>query len=326
MNKIYLVKNGDTLWDISAKYLGSPLDWPFLWRYNNRRSVIAITGKKIQNPDLIYPGQKLLIPSTGNAIANVSRSPTLLNKPKQSLKSQLPNIKSPISFSYSLNDISQYITSPGIMIEIKLKGNIVLSTQNSYPINYVINNKQLETKVNSSANNAFSSLTSETKVAIDGNKVTVGSKIISKSSKPNVPSTAIGIQMSSNSPIPKIHYEIQLPELKGKINEFNYLADKVTFIIEVTRFEDKSAKDTEWPKTVAIGLTTAALVTVVGTLVEDAFTGSAGVIDDPFCFSVAAAMRMKAIRLWNLSDKALVPAVVKYSTIIVPAATVELSK
>lgn len=35
MTNIYIVKEGDTLWDISAKHLGSPLQWPNLWRHNN---------------------------------------------------------------------------------------------------------------------------------------------------------------------------------------------------------------------------------------------------------------------------------------------------
>ncbi len=58
MVKEYIVKKGDTLWDISSKHLGSPMEWPRLWRFNNRKEVLAITNKPITNPDLIYPGQK----------------------------------------------------------------------------------------------------------------------------------------------------------------------------------------------------------------------------------------------------------------------------
>nr|WP_286246183.1 LysM peptidoglycan-binding domain-containing protein [Pseudoalteromonas sp. MM1] len=28
-------KKGDTLWDISSKHLGSPMEWPRLWKFNN---------------------------------------------------------------------------------------------------------------------------------------------------------------------------------------------------------------------------------------------------------------------------------------------------
>ena len=45
----YTVVPGDTLWDISAKFLRDPWQWPELWQANPR----------IENPDLIYPGDSL---------------------------------------------------------------------------------------------------------------------------------------------------------------------------------------------------------------------------------------------------------------------------
>ena len=45
----YVVKEGDTLWDISERFLGNPFDWPEVWKKNDF----------IVNPDLIYPGQTL---------------------------------------------------------------------------------------------------------------------------------------------------------------------------------------------------------------------------------------------------------------------------
>lgn len=47
--EVYVVKKGDTLWDISNMYLDKPWQWPELWRTN-----IHIT-----NPHLIYPGDEL---------------------------------------------------------------------------------------------------------------------------------------------------------------------------------------------------------------------------------------------------------------------------
>jgi hypothetical protein len=42
----YVVVKGDTLWDISARFLEKPWLWPQIWKKN----------PQVQNPDLIYPG------------------------------------------------------------------------------------------------------------------------------------------------------------------------------------------------------------------------------------------------------------------------------
>ena len=45
----YVVKKGDTLWDISSKFLDNPWQWPEIWHQN----------RQIDNPHLIFPGNIL---------------------------------------------------------------------------------------------------------------------------------------------------------------------------------------------------------------------------------------------------------------------------
>ncbi|MED5523157.1 MAG: LysM peptidoglycan-binding domain-containing protein [Pseudomonadota bacterium] len=60
----YVVKKGDTLWDISAKYLKNPWLWPKLWQSN----------EQVDNPHLIYPGDKL-------SLVIIDGVPQLVRKP-----------------------------------------------------------------------------------------------------------------------------------------------------------------------------------------------------------------------------------------------------
>ena len=48
---VYIVKKGDTLWDISKRFLKNPVRWPEIWASN----------KHVKNPHWIFPGDRLLM-------------------------------------------------------------------------------------------------------------------------------------------------------------------------------------------------------------------------------------------------------------------------
>ena len=49
--RIHVVRKGDTLWDVSDAYLGTPWVWPSIWQDN----------RNIENPHLIFPGDRIWI-------------------------------------------------------------------------------------------------------------------------------------------------------------------------------------------------------------------------------------------------------------------------
>ncbi|MEE2673488.1 MAG: LysM peptidoglycan-binding domain-containing protein [Myxococcota bacterium] len=59
--RIHTVAKGDTLWDISDAYLGTPWVWPGIWHENG----------KIENPHIIMPGDRIWI--TSNEMRRVSQ-------------------------------------------------------------------------------------------------------------------------------------------------------------------------------------------------------------------------------------------------------------
>lgn len=48
---VYVVKKGDTLWDISKRFLNNPVRWPEIWASN----------RHVKNPHWIFPGDRLLM-------------------------------------------------------------------------------------------------------------------------------------------------------------------------------------------------------------------------------------------------------------------------
>lgn len=114
----YVVVKGDTLWDISARFLRDPWYWPELWQNN----------PQVVNPHLIYPGDVLtmyyvdgrptlhLDRKDGTIPIGSSRYPVVDLSPKvrvESLEEAIPTIP--------LDAIAQFLTRPRVVTKEELE-------------------------------------------------------------------------------------------------------------------------------------------------------------------------------------------------------------
>jgi LysM repeat protein len=68
---IYVIKQGDTLWGLSERFIKDPNYWPNMWSKNSQ----------VTNPHFIYPGQKLRI--FADRLEFVPKEPSAAAVPKQ---------------------------------------------------------------------------------------------------------------------------------------------------------------------------------------------------------------------------------------------------
>lgn len=98
----YIVKKGDTLWDISSLFLNQPWRWPELWRNNTQ----------IANPHLIYPGDMLRLRwENGVPILEVVRDKPLVTLTPESRRIEK---QSPINV-LPWDKLKMYINNDSIM-------------------------------------------------------------------------------------------------------------------------------------------------------------------------------------------------------------------
>ena len=272
-----MVRKGDSLWKIAESQLGSGTQWPRIWKYNNRAEVVRVTGRKIPNPDLIYIGQTLLIPTVPGAkqpavpsgtppvphteavpehpkldsarnkqTSGTKPAPTAGGRGGSSLSDRLPKERSPIALKYKLDDLKWPARDIGTaIIEVRMTGDVILMTKKEYPVTYVTSRGELELQVTREANHAFGQLIQDSRFIYDPAKkqVTWRSMLVSQSTTPNSVSTAIGVEMNSKTLVPKLRAEIRLPKLQGSLAPFQYVAMDVKIVIEITPKADPPRMD-----------------------------------------------------------------------------------
>ncbi|MBX6420287.1 MAG: LysM peptidoglycan-binding domain-containing protein [Nevskia sp.] len=95
----YVVKKGDTLWDIAGYYLRDPWQWPALWYVN----------PQIRNPHLIYPGEVL-------RLVMVNGRPRLMPEATEKLEPQVR--ESPLAEAIPaipIDAIRQFLNAPRLV-------------------------------------------------------------------------------------------------------------------------------------------------------------------------------------------------------------------
>ncbi len=76
ITEIHQVNRGDTLWDLTTKYLNSPWYWPKIWSYN----------PQITNPHWIYPGNELRFYPSDEALPTAVEVSRMISAPDEGLE------------------------------------------------------------------------------------------------------------------------------------------------------------------------------------------------------------------------------------------------
>jgi len=105
----YTVVKGDTLWDISGRFLNNPWYWPEIWHVN----------PQVANPHLIYPGDRL-------ALVYIDGQPKITKVASRGVEKLSPKIRSeaidtPIP-TIPLDAIASFLTETRVVNPAELNG------------------------------------------------------------------------------------------------------------------------------------------------------------------------------------------------------------
>jgi len=292
VGRLYIVKKGDTLWDISQRFLGDPRAYHLIYKHNNIPLITALTKSKIVDVDLIFVGQKIYIPEL-NSKMNPSLTDNEIKLSDSKAKQSAKNILYP-EFKYTIGRHRITSMTRGVSITISLTGSVTLKKKgvlNALAIskeNVEINLKQLkypydkayEELVHGSPNSYKNSY----KISINTLNKSISFEnaltINSKNKQPVKSSISFAISGGRLAIKAKFSYSC----LSGEFGEFYYKTDNFAVEIEIAmdNKDEIDRKKAECYANFAIGF---AIVTA--TLVENFETLGIGILDDPICFMYA---------------------------------------
>ena len=137
----YIVVKGDTLWDISAKFLQDPWLWPEIWHIN----------PDIENPHLIYPGDEIILTYVeGKPVLTIQRGrPVVKLSPHaraSKLEAAIPTIP--------IDSIKQFLEHPRVITKNELddapyivaseEGRLISGTENKIYVRGITDRENIE--------------------------------------------------------------------------------------------------------------------------------------------------------------------------------------
>lgn len=142
----YTVVKGDTLWDISARFLEDPWLWPEIWHIN----------PGITNPHLIYPGDEVILTFIdGKPVLTVQRGPSTSSLPtiKLSPHARASKLETAIP-TIPIDSIKQFMQHPRVISKHELddapyivaseEGRLISGTENKVYVRGIANRENIE--------------------------------------------------------------------------------------------------------------------------------------------------------------------------------------
>lgn len=335
--KQYIVKQGDTLWDIAEAHLGDPYLWPTIYDHNNTPSISSITGTRIADPDIIFVGQTIYIPVAVEAPASSSpptvKSPVSMAAPKtpKPQKSFGGTGRTPpktkfrsIPFKYDLEGLPEItVNTPAFEATVSLKGSITIQSLNAVDFAN-ISLEQFEINAEKETDTIFGKLINDSKIGYNEktNSVSFECALTIHSDQPHGLSTTLAWAMGTENllPMPILKASIETPSLSGVIDNHLFEVSGLQVEIEIKpKLRKKPPSDPLTPlpyATVPVpepsydwvygtGLIVGAIALGVATIAEDIATLGWGVADDVPSFILARQMFSSGVRMMTVPSSGL---------------------
>jgi hypothetical protein len=317
-DELYVVKHGDTLWDISRRRLGNPERWRDIVACNATPRARWLTGSTIVDPDLIVVGQKILIPAGLDDAARHTRfasaGTSCRHTPRPSHRTRVGGIRRArvgvrgIPFKYDLRHIPPItLASPAFTTTIKLSGSVTIQSRRTISFAEV-SREGFEIGAKREADLVLQKLVGNAKVGYNpgSGHLTFEIGMTIHAHEKSVPSVSLSSSFSGSTGLPCVKASMRYPSIRGHLLHHLYAAADFGGDIEMTPDQGSSGPNplaniqsqpmpltsspSAWHFAVGGALIGGAAILITATLAEDVVTLGGGILDDAASFAAASAM------------------------------------